>query len=55
MDTLYPCCAGLDVYKATVVACVRTAAAGGKVRREVADACARVAARRRELDVAAAW
>ena len=35
MDTLYACCAGLDVHKATVVACVRTATAGGKVRREV--------------------
>src|SRR5947209_4334028 len=35
MDTLYPCCAGLDVHKATVVACVRTATAGGKARREV--------------------
>jgi transposase len=35
MDTLYPCCAGLDVHKATVVACVRTATAGGKVRRGV--------------------
>ena len=35
MDTLYPCCAGLDVHTATVVAGVRTATAGGKVRREV--------------------
>jgi transposase len=35
MDTLYPCCAGLDVHKATVVACARTATAGGRVRREV--------------------
>jgi transposase len=35
MDTLYACCAGLDVHKATVVACVRAATAGGKVRREV--------------------
>lgn len=25
MDVLYPCCAGLDVHKATVVACVRDA------------------------------
>jgi hypothetical protein len=24
MDTLYSCCAGLDVHKATVVTCVRT-------------------------------
>jgi hypothetical protein len=23
MDILYPCCAGLDVHKDTVVACVR--------------------------------
>src|SRR5438046_9967719 len=35
MDTLHACRAGLDVHKATVVACVRTATAGGKVRREV--------------------
>src|SRR5438874_3139969 len=35
MDTLSACRAGLDVHKATVVACVRTATAGGKVRREV--------------------
>jgi transposase len=35
MDTLYPCCAGLDVHKATVVACVRRAEAGGRTRKEV--------------------
>jgi hypothetical protein len=34
MDVLYPRCAGLDVHKDTVVACVRIAA-GGDVRREV--------------------
>jgi transposase len=31
MDTLYPCCAGLDVHKDTVVACVRRRDAGGRV------------------------
>jgi transposase len=35
MDTLYPCCAGLDVHKSTVVVCIRTTTGGGKVRREV--------------------
>jgi transposase len=30
MDTLYPCCAGLDVHKETVVACVRRLAPGGR-------------------------
>jgi transposase len=30
MDTLHPHCAGLDVHKDSVVACVRHAAAGGK-------------------------
>mgnify|MGYP001604689072 CR=1 FL=1 len=28
MDVLYPCCAGLDVHKDTVVACVRVASSG---------------------------
>lgn len=35
MDTLYPCCAGLDVHKEVVVACVRKALGGGKVHQEV--------------------
>src|SRR5262245_55937148 len=35
VDTLYPCCAGLDIHKETVVACVRRALAGGKVHQEV--------------------
>ena len=35
MDVLYPRCAGLDVHKDTVVACVRTAERGGEARREV--------------------
>src|SRR5262249_22425130 len=35
MDTLYPCCAGLDVHKGTVVACVRKALGGGRVHQEV--------------------
>jgi transposase len=35
MDILYTCCAGLDVHKKTVVACVRRISAGGKVHKEV--------------------
>jgi transposase len=35
MDTLYRCCAGLDVHKDTVVACVRRVSGGGQVRKEV--------------------
>jgi transposase len=35
VDTLYPCCAGLDIHKETVVACVRRALGGGKVQQEV--------------------
>jgi transposase len=34
VDTLYPCCAGLDVHKETVVACVRQIR-GGQVHQEV--------------------
>jgi len=34
MDTLYPCCAGIDVHKTNVVVCVRKLN-GGKVRQEV--------------------
>ena len=34
MDTLYPCCAGLDIHKETVVACVRRVS-GGKAHKEV--------------------
>jgi transposase len=34
VDTLHPCCAGLDVHKQVVVACVRKSQAG-KVRQEV--------------------
>jgi transposase len=34
MDLLYPCCAGLDVHKETVVACVRRANAAGKAQRQ---------------------
>jgi transposase len=34
MDTVYPCCAGLDVHKETVVACVRRVDAKGKVRQQ---------------------
>jgi transposase len=35
VDTLNRCCAGLDVHKETVVACVRRLDEGGKVRQEV--------------------
>ena len=35
MDILYRCCAGLDVHKQTVVACVRRIDAAGAVHQEV--------------------
>jgi len=35
MDTLYPCCAGLDIHKEIIVACVRKALGGGKAQQEV--------------------
>jgi hypothetical protein len=35
MDLIYPCCAGLDVHKKTVVACRRRVEADGRVVREV--------------------
>jgi transposase len=35
MDIVYPCCAGLDVHKQTVVACVRRLDAKGVVHKEV--------------------
>jgi len=35
MDTLYACCAGLDVHKNTVVVCVRRLDAKGKAHRQV--------------------
>jgi transposase len=35
MNVLYPCCAGLDVHKKTVVACVRRISPGGQVDQEV--------------------
>jgi len=35
METLYPCCAGLDVHKRSVVVCVRRLTGGGVVRKEV--------------------
>lgn len=35
MDTIYPDCAGLDVHKDSVYACVRHLSAGGKLRQEV--------------------
>jgi transposase len=35
MDTLYRCCAGLDVHKDTVVACVRRADGSGKAAQQV--------------------
>jgi transposase len=35
MDTLHRCCAGLDVHKETVVACVRRVSRDGRVTKEV--------------------
>jgi transposase len=35
MDLLHPCCAGLDIHKKTVVACVRRADPDGQVHRQV--------------------
>jgi transposase len=35
MDSIHPCCAGLDVHKKTVVACVRRAGPDGRVSRQV--------------------
>jgi transposase len=35
MDPIYRCCAGLDVHKMTVVACVRQVEPSGRVREEV--------------------
>ena len=32
MDVLYPRCAGLDIHRDTIVACVRLAEAGNVVR-----------------------
>ncbi len=35
METIYPCCAGLDIHKATVVACVRRIDPAGRVHETV--------------------
>jgi len=35
MDTMYRCCAGLDVHKETVAACVRRVDAGGRVSKDI--------------------
>ena len=35
MDLMYPCCAGLDVHKDSVFACVRAAGPGGAIRETV--------------------
>jgi transposase len=35
MDVINPCCAGLDVHKETVVACVRTTGDKGRVDQQV--------------------
>src|SRR5262245_45856541 len=35
VEVLYTCCAGLDVHKGSVVACVRKVVEGGRVQREV--------------------
>jgi transposase len=35
METLYPCCAGVDVHQKNVVVCVRRVSEGGRVTKEV--------------------
>jgi hypothetical protein len=35
MDIVVPCCAGLDIHKKTVVACVRCRQGNGPVAKEV--------------------
>ena len=35
MDVLHACCAGLDVHKKTVVACVRRVDPAGKVSKSI--------------------
>jgi hypothetical protein len=35
LSVLYPCCAGLDVHKATVVTCLLLTAPSGKVSKDV--------------------
>ncbi|HSB80816.1 MAG TPA: IS110 family transposase [Candidatus Methylomirabilis sp.] len=35
MEILYPCCAGLDVHKDTVVVCLRRVSAAGQVRKQI--------------------
>ena len=35
MDVLHPCCAGLDVHKDSVYACVRRGGPGGGVRETI--------------------
>lgn len=35
METIYPCCAGLDIHKTTVVACVRRLDPAGRVHEAV--------------------
>jgi transposase len=51
MDTLYPCCAGLDVHKRTVVACVRRLLPGGHVPQQLRT----FPTTTRHLDELAAW
>jgi hypothetical protein len=43
MQALYPCVAGLDVHKETVVACVRRIDPRGRVSKEVQTLEAKVA------------
>lgn len=35
MDVIHRCCAGLDVHKKTIAACVRQLGAKGQVKQEV--------------------
>jgi transposase len=51
MDTLIPRCAGLDVHKANIVACVRVAGPNGSFRREVRTFTTMTA----DLEALAAW
>jgi hypothetical protein len=39
MDKLYRCCAGLDVHKETVAACVRRVDSGGQDYQELGHDC----------------
>lgn len=50
LSVLYACCAGLDVHKKTVVACVLVTAASGKVSKQVRTFATTTAGLRALLD-----